>query len=66
MVSGGCVAARRSVLLFLSVLVLSASALAQFETRGTFTALSNAATISVAVGDFNRDGNLDLAVVSYC
>jgi hypothetical protein len=66
MVIRGCVAFPRSVMLCLSVLAFSVSALAQFEARGTFTALSNYATISVAVGDFNHDGHLDLAVVSYC
>jgi hypothetical protein len=66
MLSRGCVAVPRSVLLCLSVVALCVLASAQFETRGTFTALSNSSTVSAAVGDFNHDGNLDLAVVSYC
>ena len=36
-------------------------ALAQFETRGSF--LANHGPHSIAVGDFDHDGNLDLAIV---
>jgi hypothetical protein len=39
---------------------------AQFETRGTFIADSPARANAIAVGDFNHDGKLDLAVVSSC
>jgi len=39
-------------------------ALAQFETRATFNLKPNVPN-SVVVGDFNRDGNLDLAVVNF-
>lgn len=45
---------------------LSTPASAQFETRGSFLALTNSVTQSIAAGDFNHDGKLDLAVVSYC
>src|SRR5579862_2761748 len=34
---------------------------AQFETRGSF--LANHGPHSIAVGDFDHDGNLDLAIV---
>ncbi len=40
--------------------------IAQFETRGSFVAQSDSTPRSVALGDFNHDGELDLAVVSYC
>lgn len=43
---------------------LSLPALGQFETRSSF-AMPGKAPYSAAVGDFNHDGNLDLAVVSY-
>jgi len=43
-------------------LLLSSSALAQFETRGPF--FSNTFPTSIAVGDFNHDGILDLAVTA--
>lgn len=55
---------RKLALIAASLLVLSLSALAQFETRAAFL-MSGRAPYSVAVGDFNRDGIQDLAVVSY-
>jgi hypothetical protein len=39
---------------------------AQFETRGTFVADSPVRANALAVGDFNHDGKIDLAVVSGC
>jgi hypothetical protein len=42
----------------------SGSALGQLETRAAFL-LPGKAPYSATVGDFNRDGNLDLAVVSF-
>jgi hypothetical protein len=48
------------------IIFASVSAPAQFETRGAFTALADSTTVSEAVGDFNHDGILDLAVVPYC
>jgi hypothetical protein len=57
---------RLALFLYLGVSGLAAPASAQFETRGTFTTLSTSTTISLATGDFNRDGIPDLAVVSYC
>jgi hypothetical protein len=57
---------RLALFLYLGVSGLAAPASAQFETRGAFTTLSTSTTISLATGDFNRDGIPDLAVVSYC
>jgi hypothetical protein len=47
-------------------ITLSTPAPAQLETRGSFLALTNSETRSIAVGDFNHDGKPDLAVVSSC
>jgi hypothetical protein len=47
-----------------ALLVLALSATSQFETRAAFL-MSGQAPYSAAVGDFNRDGIQDLAVVSY-
>ena len=55
----------RRALVLSAVLLLSfaAHALAQFETRASVPVLSS--PYSVALGDFNRDGKLDLAVVAF-
>jgi hypothetical protein len=50
---------RRGGLALLCVLVLAASAHAQFETRIGVSAVASPS--SIAVGDFNRDGKLDFA-----
>jgi hypothetical protein len=51
-------------LVFGLVLSFGGTASAQFETRGSFSVLPSVAPYAVAVGDFNHDGKLDLAVVS--
>lgn len=53
----------RSLLLTACLLLLSSIAPAQFETRAS--AVVPAAVNSVAVGDFNGDGRLDVAAVDY-
>jgi hypothetical protein len=56
---------RCSVLLATVALLLTVSprAVAQFETRGDFVVSGPAAPYSLAVGDFNGDGILDIAAV---
>jgi hypothetical protein len=50
------------VLLFGGLIAGNIPALAQFETRTTFPVLPS--PVSIATGDFNRDGKLDLVVAS--
>ncbi len=52
----------RAAMAFACVLAMGVFALAQFETRGSFVA--NHTPYSIAVGDFNHDGILDLAVAA--
>ncbi len=55
---------RSTWLVVASLVAVSALASAQFETRGRFAAQH--IPYAIAVGDFNHDGNLDLAVASAC
>jgi hypothetical protein len=48
--------------ILLCSLILVAPSFAQFETRGEF--MTSEGPLSIAVGDFNHDGKLDLAVTS--
>jgi hypothetical protein len=68
LVGEGCiVGARKGFALLLAwVTCLSAPVTAQFETRAQASSGPLAASpYATAVGDFNRDGKLDLAVVNY-
>ncbi len=56
----------RSLTALACLLLAAQAAVAQFETRGSFVALPGSFAYSAAVGDFNHDGKLDLAVVTYC
>jgi hypothetical protein len=53
-----------AALTLLCLVAVKPDALAQFETRGAFIAQQN--TQAIAVGDFNHDGKLDLAVAASC
>jgi hypothetical protein len=55
-----------AVCLCLGVISLAARASAQFEMRGAFSIHADSYVEEEAVGDFNGDGNPDLAVVSAC
>jgi FG-GAP-like repeat/Abnormal spindle-like microcephaly-assoc'd, ASPM-SPD-2-Hydin len=50
--------------LFILVIIFACPLFGQFETRASLTVQTY--PYRAAVGDFNRDGNLDLAVVSGC
>jgi len=54
----------QAVLSIVSLILLSSSALGQFETKGNFAA--GQSPFAIAVGDFNHDGKLDLAVANTC
>jgi hypothetical protein len=49
--------------MLIAVLCLVSSAAAQFETRTTMPTLQQPE--SIAIGDFNHDGKLDMAVAAY-
>ena len=53
----------RVALAVLCIFALLPIAVAQFETKGISAALLD--PYAIATGDFNRDGNLDLAVVTF-
>ena len=54
----------QAVLSIISLILLSSCALAQFEARGSF--VEGEYPYAIAVGDFNHDGRLDLAVAFTC